>query len=246
MTTAVGLAQTNKPTEAQTTPPPVQSQTSDAPKTGVTSTENDKSDTTTRRNKGATTSGTQQTTSGTQTTAAGTDSSRNRAGEFTDMVNPVDKQFMMKAAASGLMEVQMAQLAQKNGTSDAVKNLAQKIEQDHSSANKELTDIASRKSISLPTEVDPKQKNEIDKLSKLSGAAFDKAYVKKMVSEHKKDISEFEKQGERGMDSDIKGFSTKTLPALREHLRMAQEANDNKVWSAPAGDKTPAADKSKS
>jgi putative membrane protein len=61
------------------------------------------------------------------------------------------------------------------------------------------------------------------RLSKLVGAAFDKAYVAEMVSDHEKDIKEFEAHQD-DPDADVAGWVQKTLPALREHLRLAQEA----------------------
>ena len=67
----------------------------------------------------------------------------------------------------------------------------------------------------------------MDKLSSLSGTAFDKAYTKAMVSDHKKDGKEFEREAANGIDSDVKAFAAKMLPILREHLRMAGELQKN-------------------
>jgi len=60
------------------------------------------------------------------------------------------------------------------------------------------------------------------KLSALSGAEFDREYGKMMLSDHRKDVSEFEKQSTRATDPDLKAFATKTLPTLKEHLQMAE------------------------
>lgn len=56
----------------------------------------------------------------------------------------------------------------------------------------------------------------------MSGAELDREYAKFMVSDHRKDVSEFEKESTRGTDADLKAFATKTLPTLQEHLRMAE------------------------
>jgi putative membrane protein len=45
-----------------------------------------------------------------------------------------------------------------------------------------------------------------------------------MVSDHEKDIAEFEMESTGGTDADIKGFATKTLPTLKTHLRLARAA----------------------
>jgi len=98
---------------------------------------------------------------------------------------------------------------------------------DHSKANTELMTLASGKGITLPTALDEKHQKEVTKLSGMSGAEFDRAYAKMMLSDHNKDVSEFEKQSTRGSDPDLKAFATKTLPTLQEHLQMARALPGN-------------------
>jgi putative membrane protein len=63
----------------------------------------------------------------------------------------------------------------------------------------------------------------------MSGAAFDKEFVRHMVSDHKKDIKEFEDMAKKGSAKGASGdtqkvadLAQKTLPDLRKHLKMAQ------------------------
>ena len=51
------------------------------------------------------------------------------------------------AASGGMGEVKLGQLAQQNGSSDAVKEFGKRMETDHSKANDQLKDIASKNSI---------------------------------------------------------------------------------------------------
>ena len=133
-----------------------------------------------------------------------------------------DRNFIMEAAMGGMMEVELGRIAAQQGASDAVKQFGQRMVDDHSKANTELMTLASSKGITLPTELDPKHRAHVTKLSGMSGAEFDREYVKMMVSDHRKDVSEFEKQSTRGTDADLKAFAGKTLPTLQEHLRMAE------------------------
>jgi putative membrane protein len=64
-----------------------------------------------------------------------------------------------------------------------------------------------------------------DKLAKLSGAAFDRAYMQAMVADHKKDVNEFRVESKSGKDPEIKAWAAKTLPTLEEHLALAQSTN---------------------
>ena len=159
--------------------------------------------------------------------SANRNSTSGATGEQTGMANlsSSDKDFLMDAAMGGLVEVELGRLATQKGTSEAVKQFGQRMVDDHSKANEELTTLASGKGITLPTALDEKHQKEMTKLSALSGAEFDRAYSKKMLSDHKKDVSEFEKQSTRGADPDLKAFAAKTLPTLQEHLQLANALN---------------------
>ena len=133
-----------------------------------------------------------------------------------------DMKFAMEAAVGGMEEVQLGQLAAQKGATDEVRQFGQKMVDDHSKANDDLKQVASSKGWMLPASLDAKHQADVDKMSSLSGAAFDRAYVKMMVSDHKKDVGEFQKESTRGADSDIKSFATRTLPTLQEHLQMIQ------------------------
>jgi len=148
----------------------------------------------------------------------------NASGEKAGMANmsAQDHNFIMDAAMGGMMEVELGRVAAEKGMSDAVKQFGQRMVDDHSKANSELMSLASSKGITLPTELDAKHREQVTKFSAMSGAELDREYTKMMVSDHRKDVSEFEKQSTRGTDSDLKAFATKTLPTLQEHLRMAE------------------------
>ena len=145
-------------------------------------------------------------------------------GEQTGMGNlsSKDRDFVMDAAIGGMMEVELGRVAAQKGTSEAVKQFGQRMVDDHSKANEELTSLASSKGITLPTELDKKHRDEVTKLSAMSGAEFDRAYSKMMLSDHVKDVAEFEKQSTKAADPDVKAFAGKTLPTLKEHLELAK------------------------
>ena len=239
---SAAMAQAQAPTPApapadpQATPAPqstpVQSQTDPAAPKDSTTTKTDTNTTTVDSGKTKHSKGRMSSTATTTTTA--TDGTRNRAGtDDKSMLMGVDRKFANEAAEGNAMEVHLAQIAQQKSNSDAVKQLAQKIEQDHTQASKELEELAKKRAVDLPT-TETKQTVVVDKFSNLAGADFDKAYIKIMVREHKKDVKEFEKYAANGMDSDLKAFAAKTLPTLREHLRMAEELQKAPVTTTKA------------
>ena len=150
-------------------------------------------------------------------------------GEQAGMGNMTSKDhdFIMDAAMGGLEEVELGRIAAQKGMSDAVKQFGQRMVDDHSKANTELMSLASSKGMTLPTALDEKHQKDVTKLSAMSGAEFDRAYSKMMLSDHNKDVSEFEKQSTKGTDPDLKAFASKTLPTLQEHLQLAKSLPDN-------------------
>lgn len=144
-----------------------------------------------------------------------------------------DTNFVMKAAQGGMAEVELGQLAATKGTNDKVRHFGQQMVDDHTKANDELKTVVSSKGITLPTSADAKSETAKKRLSNLSGAAFDKAYMQDMVSDHQKDVAEFQKEADHGADPDVKAFAQKTLPTLQKHLQMAQDAL-NAVKSEPS------------
>lgn len=146
-------------------------------------------------------------------------------------VAAADREFAKKAAIGGLAEVAMGSLAQQRAEDPQVKQFGERMVEDHGRANAELQRIAGAKNIELPAAPDKKHLQQVEKLQKLSGAEFDRAYMKQMVDAHQKDVSAFEDQAKSGKDADLKAFAQKTLPTLQEHLKQAKAIRD----SAQAG-----------
>lgn len=140
------------------------------------------------------------------------------------MMKSADTKFAMMAAQGGMAEVKLGQLAATKGQNADVKAFGQKMVDDHTKANDQLTSIAQGEGLTLPSTLDPKDQAMYDKLSGMSGAAFDKAYMTDMVKDHEKDIKDFQKEANSGQDPKIKDFASTTLPTLQTHLQMAQQA----------------------
>ncbi len=137
-----------------------------------------------------------------------------------------DLAFMNSAAPGNMAEVELGKMASTKAASNDVKQFGQKMVEDHSKANDELKQIAAQKKVMLPPDVMPAHKQLMEKLSKLSGADFDKEYVAAMVVAHEKDVAAFENVSKTAADADVKAFATKTLPTLKMHLEMIKAMAD--------------------
>lgn len=138
-------------------------------------------------------------------------------------INAADQAFVKEAAIGGMAEVEFGTLAKDKASSADVKQFGDRMVTDHGKANDELKQWAQQKNVTLPMELDAKHKATRDRLSKLSGDTFDKAYMREMVSDHEKDVAAFKKQSASAHDPDLKAWATKTLPTLEDHLKMAHE-----------------------
>lgn len=143
-----------------------------------------------------------------------------------------DKKFVKDAALGGMTEVELGKLATQKASSDAVKQFGQKMVDDHGKANDQLKQIAAKENINVPDSLDSKHQSRIDKLAKLSGPDFDKAYIKDQIKDHQSDVNDFKNEAQYGSDANIKQFASNTLPTLEEHLSAVKDLNKKGKESA--------------
>jgi len=119
--------------------------------------------------------------------------------------------------------VELAQDAVSHATNADVKSSAQKLVDDHTKANQELEQFGTSHGVTATAEVEAKAKEAKERIMKLTGKSFDQAFVKQMVDDHTSTIKAFENESKNGTDTDLKSWVDKTLPTLRDHLKMAQD-----------------------
>jgi putative membrane protein len=140
-----------------------------------------------------------------------------------------DQQFISLAATGGLAEVELGRLAAQRAGRGSVQQFGERMVIDHGAMNAELAQLAQRKGMRVPITLDDAHQQVRDRLARLSGHDFDRAYMQEMVSDHMKDIADFEHQAQSGIDPDLKAFAAGALPVLRQHLDMARNVNTQVV-----------------
>ena len=138
--------------------------------------------------------------------------------KFEDNDQEKDAQFLVNAAEIHLEEIQLGKLAQQIGRTTQVKELGKMMEDVHTKSLNDLTALAARKMVTIPTSPTDDAKDAYEKLSDKSRNDFDKSYADMMVSEHKDAISIYEKASSECDDTDIKNWASASLPGLRKHL----------------------------
>lgn len=129
--------------------------------------------------------------------------------------------FIQKAIEGNLAEIKVGQLAQQKGATEGVRHFGSVLEQDHSKANNQAMTAASSMGVSPPAEPSPKEQRVYQHLASLSGKSFDKAFLKAMVKDHRKDIAEFKKEAKTS-NSPAASYAQAVLPDLHKHLQLAE------------------------
>jgi putative membrane protein len=142
-----------------------------------------------------------------------------------DAITPKDQQFLMTAAEAQKGEVALGQMAMERAETEKVKQLAQRMVEDHTKAGQEVRKLAEAAGITLPDKPSVDLQTLSDTYSNLSGTAFDRAYLQHEVKDHQKKIAEFKKQTKKLENPEIKQWASGTLPVLKEHLVVAKSVS---------------------
>lgn len=129
-----------------------------------------------------------------------------------------DKKFLKEATLNGMAEIELGKLAEEKASSADLKHFAQRMIEEYGAGDRALARIAVDELVVLPKTIDSKRKSRIDRLAKLDGAKFDRAYIEDETRERKQDLKEYTKASQGGNDPDLKNFATSTLPSLEDHL----------------------------
>ena len=138
----------------------------------------------------------------------------------------VDRDFIEDMLADGHAEVALGQLVQERAARPEVKEFGQMMVRDHQKAGAELKQIAGKHNIQVDGGEHGDHNDLRERLSKLSGAEFDREYMKAMVDEHEKAVNDVEKKAANADNPDVRQWASQTLPTLRQHLERARQIQE--------------------
>lgn len=170
-----------------------------------------------------------------RTATGGTAGAAGTAGSAAN----AEADFVQEQLADGDAEVALGRLAQERATNPQVKEFAKMMVSDHQKAGEDLKQIASKHNITP----DPGKHNDHndlrEKLSKLSGAEFDREYMDAMVDDHEKAVKDVEGKAENSDNPEVRQWASKALPTLRQHLERAKQIHENLDNNAGTGARKP-------
>ena len=145
----------------------------------------------------------------------------------TSKPSKADQTFLIEAIEGDLAEINMGKLAQEKGQSWEAKQFGQMLEEDHRQHLQKAKDTAQQMGLMPPAEPNAKQKKMYDQLSKLSGPQFDQEFAHHMVTDHKQDITMYEKEAK--LKGPLADFAQQTIPTLQKHLQTAESLTGQKT-----------------
>lgn len=134
------------------------------------------------------------------------------------------------------MEIDLGKMAQKSGSTQAVKAYGQMLERDHKSADKDLTAFARKQGVTIPMdkpkdEADQKDakdsKEAVAHLKTLKGNDFDTAFLQMMVQDHEKEIAKLDAAIGGIQNQDLATILKDIKPALQKHADQARDLQKN-------------------
>jgi putative membrane protein len=134
-----------------------------------------------------------------------------------------DKDFVRSVAESSATEVQLGKLAQDKASSDTVKELGKRMVEAHTQTTQQLKQAAVALNIQMPETPPRKARKAEEKLAKLSGTDFDRAYARMAADEQKQTVKQFEREAKGGKVPGVKEYASKNLPAEQERQKQAEE-----------------------
>jgi putative membrane protein len=135
----------------------------------------------------------------------------------------VDKQFVRTATESGIVDVKLSALAVEKGGPE-VKDLAQKMVDDHTVLNKDLAAVADSLGVMLPKKIGKDGQAQYDKLNGLSGKDFDTEYLAYILKLHWQGLHSFYMEASTAADPDLQSTVVKALVTMHQHLGLISKA----------------------
>jgi len=148
-------------------------------------------------------------------------------GRQAGMAAMSGKQLLQHLAMANQSEIDMAQLAEQKSNNQQVKDFARTLQQDHSKAQDVVQQFAQKENVSVAApSADQKSSKEAamkQKMESLSGAEFDKEFIKHQVMDHQREVAQLQRISQSSSDPNSKQLADQLLPDMQKHLQTAQQ-----------------------
>lgn len=131
----------------------------------------------------------------------------------------LDQKFVRTAAQNGLADVKIGMLAVQKGGPE-VKELGQRMVDDHTQINKDMGEVADLMGTMLPKKMTKEDEEEYEKLNGLSGKEFDAEYLTYIQKSHFQDLHAFHMEAAVASEPELTAEVVKAMHTMHEHLGL--------------------------
>lgn len=131
----------------------------------------------------------------------------------------LDQKFVRTAAQNGIADVKIGMLAVQKGGPE-VKDLGQKMVDDHTEINKDMGEVADLMGTTLPRKMTKEDEAEYEKLNGLSGKDFDTEYLTYIEKSHLQDLHAFHQEASVASEPELTAEVVKAMHTMHEHLGL--------------------------
>jgi putative membrane protein len=161
---------------------------------------------------------------GTGTMGGSTPGTLSRPGSTSSQLQRADQGLLRDIAQANLAEIETGRIALDKSKDERVRKFAQQMVDDHTTAMKDVQQLAQTKGVTLPDGPDMKHKTVATALKALSGDTFDKQYMSQAgLGDHRKTHELLQKTQRDAKDADLKALATKMIPVVHGHLTEAEQ-----------------------
>jgi len=138
---------------------------------------------------------------------------------------PPAAEFVAKAGASDMFEVETGKLAETHGGSAAVKHFGKKMTKDHTKSTKIVLAAVKKSHMPPPPSptLDDDQKAMVTDLQSKHGKDFDTAYVADQMKAHQAALDLMTAESTSGDNPNLKMAAKKIVPVIKTHIAMLQK-----------------------
>lgn len=134
---------------------------------------------------------------------------------------PADQRLLQLSAQGNIAEIELGRLAITRSSNAQVRDLGTRLAQDGSKGVASLQTVAAMLHVQLPTVPSATQKEQIARLSRLRGAAFDGRFEKVAHEDESKMLRQFQSGVSTARSDAVKYTIKNMIPIVKEHLQIA-------------------------
>jgi putative membrane protein len=134
-------------------------------------------------------------------------------------------QYVEANANGNLFEIQSSQLALQKSRNARVRRFAQRMIDEHTQMQTELSTAVrtTGPSLTVPTALGNRHASAIQDLQGATGREFDRMYLTAQINAHDEALVVNQNYAQTGDDPALKQLAANAVPTIQEHLNMAQQ-----------------------